>query len=79
MARLLDGPAAGAIVRVPRRSNGEPPDELPLPGVPRGVYLLAGLSGSRGVLPYRWFTSEEKAELRRWVRRRVRRSRQPGS
>lgn len=70
VARLLDGPLAGSLVRVPVRSDGDPPDELSVSGARQGVYLLAGLPGARGTLPYRWLNRQEQAELRRWLRGR---------
>ena len=73
VARLLDGPLAGSLVRLPRSDDGEPVDELPIDGQHDGAYQLAGLPGNRGIVPYRWFTHEEKAKFRRWLRHRVHR------
>lgn len=79
VARLLDGPRAGSLVRVPSRSNGDPPDELAVESERQGLYLLAGLPGNRGTLPYRWLSWQERAALRRWLRGRVDRLAQPGN
>ena len=70
VARLLDGPLAGSLVRLPARGDGSPPDEVPVESEPQGAYLLAGVPGRRGILPYRWLTQVERAELRRWLRGR---------
>ena len=77
VARLLDGPLAGSLVLLPARGDGNPPDELPVESEPHGAYLLAGLAGRRGILPYRWLTKEESAELRRWLRGRGTRLKRP--
>ena len=77
MARLLDGPLAGSLVRLPARGDGNPPDELTVESETHGVYLLAGLPGKRGILPYRWLSRQERTELRRWLRGRGTRLTQP--
>jgi hypothetical protein len=64
MARLEGGPRRGSVLVVKGRDTGYPPDLIRIPGLPTGIYVLAGLARRDGGLPYWWMSRTRLAQLR---------------